>query len=255
MSSPPPAYPREIEGQLCGASWPKTLVVTGQLPGRVFGKAFKHTIEPVVTKVPTLLGPERKDDAEDLRDTIQARINLTRDQMDPRFVPSAEATLLDESQVDAIEWLLVHAEAEMDAAMDGVLNMMPTDLVRAAITLHFRDALAHVRCAQYGVWKLRMVSKAAAAAGFALRTERVIPEEWQAESLPRTESLPPPEEVPLPVRPWTPHPDAEPEAAAGPEEGPLPSVDPDAPPRSKKANTALIVGGVALGALLWKGLK
>ncbi len=113
MALPPPGYP-PIRGQACGADWSEPTVVTGHLPGTGFGSKFKHTIQPVSNNrgVVLSIGDDREDQIQ-LRDKILDVIANRREQL-VAFVPPYLA--LTSKERDSIEWLLDHAEAELEAA-------------------------------------------------------------------------------------------------------------------------------------------
>jgi hypothetical protein len=119
MSETPSQFPNEHNlDEPCGSSWEGELVVDGRLPGRAFGAAFSTTIQPVVASVPSAVG-RSETEADALRDKIQARINLVRDEIadvSPQYAPPQFAAL-SKKQEKALEWLLIHAEAEMSAAL------------------------------------------------------------------------------------------------------------------------------------------
>ncbi len=284
----------------------KDLVVDGQLPGRRFGRNLEHTIKPVVTSVPTDVGSD-EDDADALRDKIQARVNAVRDDI----VQTKETFSVKQSA--SLIWLLWHAEAEMGVVFqifdkwryrDGgsfslelgdkladfppgqcevygeeveiqasvtllgqevksaVFRTCPTlfeleerPLDRQLIRARFSDALKHVRCAEYGLWKLRLVARAHDIAGTAELGLAGVPAtgqakieyealQWADGFLPDPDELPPPEDVP----PGLPPPEGE--------GAPLVPDEPPAPTKPSGARAAfLAVSGVALGVLLWKGMK
>lgn len=141
-------------------------------------------------------------------------------------------------------------------------------LDRAAIRLHFTDALYHVRCAEYGYWKLAMVAKAQDAAGvgeldFAPAADPE-PADFDVSSFkaffypeaPGTLDLPDPDDLPPPGGPdLSPGPDGLPPAfpPGGVEGAPLFDGPEPAPtkPSNKKA-AVLALGGLALAAAFWK---
>lgn len=115
MSLPPSSYPK-LRGQPCGADWSKPTVVNGHLPGTGWGSQFKHTIEPVLpSRTPLINLGSARDEQIVLRDKIVDAIANRRAQLGA-FTPSY--MVLDAEEKDSIEWLLDHAEAELDAADD-----------------------------------------------------------------------------------------------------------------------------------------
>lgn len=134
---------------------------------------------------------------------------------------------------------------------------------RDAIRQRFLDALRHVRCAEFGVWKLVLVADALAASGaddFGFAAEGAPKKKWQGKHMKRLKLrrlFPSPDNLPDPSDvPDDPEDDEEDEGVLEGEGGPLPEPPPPAP--SKPSNTkalALGLGGLGLGLLLWKGMK
>ena len=223
MSLPPSGYPK-IRGKACGEAWARPTVVTGLRPNTGFGSQFKHTVQPIIHTNVLNIGDDREQQ-EDYASKITARIDSLRERLDEHLI--GDPLRLGPDHRKQIEWLLTHAEAELEGAdhlwnkwsdrvggswplsrgddgsefmggvcgnkdhpgADGssfdavhavahagkwydppgrtgdVLCPSPTETLqrpkdRKAIGFRFFDALAHVYCAEFGYWRLRLYKEA-----------------------------------------------------------------------------------------------
>jgi hypothetical protein len=304
----------------CGATWAQQWTVTGELPSG-FGDDFTHVLVPVTKAVNANVASDEAA-ADALRDKIVARIKTIRTKAFPGQF--GDDPWLTDKQSAALQWLLMHAEAELDAVSSlydkwsyreegpwpldeaavewadckgkagqwvtvgargsqgrNVQWLCPTRAEikqraadQKAIVERFKDALRHVRCAEFGYWRIRLVAEAQAALDASgpqggpggltdVPTGTTRPRSRARErvdkagtirrargartyELPDVEGLPPPEEI-FPDEPGPP-PEGEGEGGFG-----EPSPSPSRPSNTK----ALVLGvaGVALGWLMLKELS
>jgi hypothetical protein len=136
------------------------------------------------------------------------------------------------------------------------LQQRPKD--RAAIVVRFKDALQHVRCAEYGLWKLVMVHQALEALSADELPLAGEPGEGTAKGPP-----PPRKHVQKFLEQLLPDPDDLPPAdVVTPEAGEEPppegegEPEPPQPTKAPKGRTAVLAAaGAATALLLWRSLR
>ncbi len=217
MAKPPSGYKGPL-GYPCGKSWAEPLIVTGELPGKNFGKHLTHTLSPVVTGLGDKEGEigwggtyedTRKSQLFDRLEDVLSQLRIA-------------GLRMTQAEKDSVEWLINRAAEELDAVRDihvswnfrvdgtyplsygdsikdfpaakhwqdcanpdniltppgphygfevpaegggtvrcpsrTTLNLRP--VARKMILQHFIDAAMHIRCAEFGIWRITLYRQA-----------------------------------------------------------------------------------------------
>lgn len=180
MARVPRSYPVEDVGappgkshKRCGDSYQSGAFVTGEIPGLDFGGVYNRAIKPIYFEGmytdPADIPNFGKNGWEyhQFTDEVRARIDsaMERINMDDIYPEVAKNR-------STLEWPLEHAHAELDAADDlfddfkpalppaeGEAIAYPADL-GAKVINRVRDALRHLRCAEYWSARLALYSQA-----------------------------------------------------------------------------------------------
>jgi hypothetical protein len=244
-------YPAELPGSPCGSSWGQTLLVTGEIVPIKYGSQIFTTLPALVSPGVPSLGHDGDGERALLEHLSQEAVKYER--------LVSVSKVLTPAQKTSVLWLIDSAIARIAAVAksyrDGTESTKP-------IELWVLGTLTHLRCAQYQYTKITLVHKAW--------------EQYQKEHTPiapvggltsddpdSDNELPTPEPVgPMPLQfvPRLPVPKPEPDDPdAASDDAPDGTGAPDVTVPSEQQRSlntlGLAVGGIALGALLWKVLK
>ncbi len=216
----PTRFPKEPRAtERCGDSYQRSIVVTGEIPGTNFGDHLKYSLIPIFfrdgdTQIPPLFESRADLDAEIERpDGLSDLISQAADDLD-RHVRD-----FSDQEANSLWWLINEANALVELARAEGDAIVPPALPgadqgdvgghREKAQAHVRDALHHLRCAEYWLHRVILVRQAIRERPLGFTTAPAIP------IYPSPESLPTPTPPVLPPAPLAPKRSYIPYVAAG----------------------------------------